>query len=82
MYIDFDEYPRYSGKNSEIFENVNKKIQCVHSYAYSLYKQKMCTWVNVDSSGMMKNCLMMQNQKKMPKNCFMQRMYTFSKRYK
>ena len=47
MYIDFDEYPRYIGRNSEMFENnFNKNIQCVHGYAYSSGKQKMCTWVN------------------------------------
>ena len=26
MYINFDEYPPYSGRNSEIFENVLMKI--------------------------------------------------------
>ena len=47
MYIDFDEYPRYGGRNSENFVNVlNKNIQCVHGYAYSSEKYKMCTWVN------------------------------------
>ena len=31
MYIDFDEYPRYSGRNSEIFEKyVNENIKCAH----------------------------------------------------
>ena len=35
MYIDFDEYPPYSGRNSEIFEKkANENIQCVHGYAY------------------------------------------------
>ena len=44
MYIDFDEYPRYSGSISEIFEkNANENIQCVHGYAYSSGKQKMWT---------------------------------------
>ena len=43
-YIDFDEYPPYSGIISETFENnVNENIQCVHGYAYSSGKQKMCT---------------------------------------
>ena len=42
MYIDFDEYPCYSGR---IY------IQCVHGYAYSSGKQKMYTWVNEDSWG-------------------------------
>ena len=50
MYIDFDEYPRFSGRNSEIFEkNVNENIQCVHGYAYYPGKQKMCTWINDDN---------------------------------
>ena len=50
MYIDFDEYPRYSGRNSEIFDKkVNENIQCVHVYVYYSGKQKMCTWVNEDS---------------------------------
>ena len=56
MYIDFDEYPRYSGRNSEIFEkNVDENIQCVRGYAYSSGKQKMCTWINEDSWGLLKN---------------------------
>ena len=54
MYIDFDEYPRHSGRNSKNFENnVNENIQCVHGYSYSSDKHKMCTWVNKDSWGMM-----------------------------
>ena len=36
MYIDFDDYSRYSGRNYENFvNNVNENIQCVHGYAYS-----------------------------------------------
>ena len=36
MYIDFDEYPRYSGRTSVIFEKkVNESIQSDHGYAYS-----------------------------------------------
>ena len=54
MYIDFDEYPCYSGRNSENFEkNVNEDIQCVHGYAYCSGKQKICTWVNEYSWVMM-----------------------------
>ena len=50
-------YPRYSGRNSESFEkHVNENIQCVHGYAYSSGKQKICTWVNEDSWGTMKTC--------------------------
>ena len=41
MYIDFDEYPCYSGRNSEIFEkHSNENIQCVHGYTYSSGKIK------------------------------------------
>ena len=47
MYIDFDEYPHYSGRISEIFEKyVNENIHCVHGYSYSSGKQKNFTWVN------------------------------------
>ena len=50
LYIYFDEYPCYSGRNSEIFEKyVNENIQCVRGYAYSSGKQKMCTSVNEES---------------------------------
>ena len=35
MYIDFDEYPRYSGRIYEDLKNVNENIQCDHGYAYS-----------------------------------------------
>ena len=57
MYIDFDEYPTYSGRNSEIFQNnVNENIQCVHGYAYYSGKQKMSTWFKEEISGMMGTC--------------------------
>ena len=50
MYIDFDEYPRYSGRNSEIFEKyVNANIKYEHGYAYYSGKHNMCTWVNEDT---------------------------------
>ena len=70
MCIYFDEYPRYSGRNSEIFEKyVNENIQCVRGYAYSSGKQKMCTSVNEESLGMMKTCFLIRNQiKKCPEN--------------
>ena len=36
MYIDFDQYPRYSGRTSTIFEkNINESIQCDNGYDYS-----------------------------------------------
>ena len=70
MYIDFDEYPRYSGKTSEIFEKyVNENIKCEHGYAYSSSKHIMCTWVNEDTWEIMKKCFPVGNQiKKRPKN--------------
>ena len=44
MYINFDEYPPYSGRISEIFDtNVNANIQCDRGCAYSSRKQKMFT---------------------------------------
>ena len=36
MYVDFDEYPGYSGRISAIIEtNVNENIPCDHGSAYS-----------------------------------------------
>ena len=65
MCIDFDDYPRYSGRNSEIFENnVNENIQCVCGYAYSSGKHKICTLVHEDTCEMTKNCFPGANQKK------------------
>ena len=56
IYIDFDEYPRYSGRTAAIFEtNVNENIPCDHGYDYSSGK-KICTWVNKKSLSMMKTC--------------------------
>ena len=57
MYIDFDEYPPYSGRIFENFEkNVNENIQCDHGYAYYSGKQKICTKVNEESWLMTKTC--------------------------
>ena len=57
MHIDIEDYPPYSGRNCEIFEkNVNENIQCVHGYAYSSENQKIYTWVNEESWGIMKTC--------------------------
>ena len=47
IYIDFYEYPHYSGRISETFEtNFNENIRCDFGYAYYSRKQKMCKWVN------------------------------------
>ena len=46
MYIDFDDYPSYSGAISEIFEtNINDHIQCDNGYHYSSIKDNMLTWI-------------------------------------
>ena len=70
MYINFDEHPRYSGKNSEFFDKyVNENIKSEHGYAYSPGKHNMCTWVNKDTWKMMKNCFPGSNEiKYSPKN--------------
>ena len=47
MYIDFDEYPSYSGVISENFEtNINSHIQCDHGYPCSSTKVNMLKWIN------------------------------------
>ena len=47
MFIDFDEYPHYSGKESIIFEkHTNKSIKCEHGYAYSADHHPICKWVD------------------------------------
>ena len=43
MYIDFEEYQHYSGRNSPIFEkHVNEDIKCEHGYSYSAGQCNMC----------------------------------------
>ena len=43
MYIDFDEYPRYSGRNSEIFENIVMKIFSVSMVMHILQANRKFT---------------------------------------
>ena len=50
MYIDFGDYPPYSGAISENFETkVNVHIQCYHGYSYSSIKDNMRTSINEES---------------------------------
>ena len=50
MFIDFDEYPHYSVRESIIFEkDVNEAIKCEHGYAYSAGQRPICKWVNEDT---------------------------------
>ena len=39
IYIDFDEYSRYSGRISNKIKNVNENIQYDHGYTYSSGKK-------------------------------------------
>ena len=49
MFIDFDEYPHYSGRESIIFEKyVNEDIKFEHGYAYSAGQHSICKWVDED----------------------------------
>ena len=67
-YIEFDEYPPYSVRISEMFENnINENIQCAHGHAYSSGKQKICTWVNEKIWGMTKTFFLIQSKKQNPK---------------
>ena len=57
MFIDFDEYPHYSGRESIIFEkDVNEAIKCKYGYAYSAGQRPICKWVNEDTWEIMKKC--------------------------
>ena len=42
MYIDFDEYPPYSGRNSEIFEKMLMKIFSVSMIMHILQTNRKC----------------------------------------
>ena len=50
MFIDFDEYPHYSGRESTIFEKyVNEDIKCKHGYAYYADQRAICKWVHEET---------------------------------
>ena len=47
MFIDFDDYPHYSGKEYIIFEIYsNEAIRCEHGYAFSSDHHPICKWVD------------------------------------
>ena len=55
MFIDFDDYPHYSVKESIIFEkDINEAIKCEHGYAYSADHHPICKWVDVKTWNMLK----------------------------
>ena len=61
MFIDFDEYPHYSGRESIIFEkDVNEAIKCEHGYAYSAGQRAICKLVNKDTWEITKIFFLMQ----------------------
>ena len=58
IFIDFDEYPHYSGRESIIFEkDVNAAIKCEYGYKYSAGQHHIYKWVNEDTWEIMKKCL-------------------------
>ena len=57
VFIDFDEYPHYSGRETISFEKyVNEAIKCEHGYAYSAGQRPICKWVNENTWEIMKKC--------------------------
>ena len=57
MFIDFYEYPHYSGRESTILEKrVNEDIKCEDGYSYYEGQRAICKWVNEDTWERMKNC--------------------------
>ena len=63
MYIDFDEYPRYSGIISDFFEKIRMQIFSVIMVMLIL-QEKICTRVHEESWAMIKNCFPDANQTK------------------
>ena len=46
MYLQLDDYPPYSGKNSEIFEpHINSNLRCIHGYTNFMRYNDLITWV-------------------------------------
>ena len=47
MYLQLDNYPPYSGKNSDIFETNNKSnLICIHGYTTCMRQTDLITWVS------------------------------------
>ena len=47
MYLQLDDYPPYSGKNSEIFEtHININLRCIHGYINCMRHTDLITWVS------------------------------------
>ena len=47
MYLQLDDYPPYSGKNSDIFETlINSNLRCIHGYTNCMRHNDLITWVS------------------------------------
>ena len=47
MYLHLDDYPPYTGKNSEIFEtHINSNLRCIHGYSNFMRHTDLITWVS------------------------------------
>ena len=79
IYIDFGEYPPYSGAIYDIFEtNINSHIQCDNGFPYSTIKGKMLTWINDETWEMMENLFPGAKQvKKSPKTIVCKNVHMF-----
>ena len=47
MYLHLDDYPPYTGKNSDIFEtHINSNLRCIHGYCNFMRHTDLITWVS------------------------------------
>ena len=54
MYLHLDDYPPYSGKNSDIFEtHINSNLRCIHGYTNCMRHTDLITWVSNYASMML-----------------------------
>ena len=47
MYLQLDDYPPYTGKNSDNFEtHINSNLRCIHGYSNCMRNTDLITWVS------------------------------------
>ena len=47
MYLQLDDYPLYTGKNSDIFDtHNNSNLRCIHGYSNCMRHTDLVTWVS------------------------------------
>ena len=53
MYLHLDDYPPYTGKNSDIFEtHINSNLRCIHGYINCMrHTDNMLIWTDVLTLG-------------------------------